>query len=278
MKSLSIYSFIFLSISALFGSCTRQAISISKDITFSTENKLKLDVYAPKKINTPKKVLVFIHGGSWKNGEKATYKFFGKGMSRKGVVTVVIDYRLYPLTTYEGMAADAATAIKWVKQNITVYGGDTNKIYVSGHSAGGNLAALVATDDHYFDALKMKNPIKGTILIDAFGLDMYKYLLKNESYEKEVYHSVFTNDTANWKLGSPAYHLHRGMPPFLMYVGGKTYPNIVTGSYDFLAALKKYQPDAYITTVPGKRHAGMIFSFLNPHKKAYKEIIDFMEK
>ena len=267
-----------LSIIILLTGCARLPISQKKDIIYDQNTKLGLSVYYPKKVEHPKDVFVFIHGGNWKNGDRFTYNFLGKGMARKGVVAVIIDYRLYPQTNYKGMAMDAVQSVKWVKENITGFGGDTNKIFVSGHSAGGHIAALIATDNHYFDSLKIQNPLKGAILIDPFGLDMNKYLHRNESYEREVYLSVFEKDSINWKNGSPTYHLHKGMPPFLMFVGGRTYPNIVNGSNDFMAALKPYQPDIFITKVPRKKHVGMIFSFANPRKKAYRQIIDFMDK
>lgn len=277
-----ISSFLFLAVFVtllILPACSFRSVKKSKNIIYSLESNLSLNVFSPKKVNTkePKSVFLFIHGGSWDAGKKSTYNFLGKGMARKGIVAVIIDYRLYPRTNYEGMAMDAATAVKWVKQNIATYGGDTSKICVSGHSAGGQIAALIATDNRYFDSLKIKNPIKGTILIDGFGLDMYKFF-KNYNYNKEVYQSVFTKDTMNWKNGSPIYRLHQGMPPFLMFLGEKTNSNIIIGNNDFLSEVKKYQPDATIRIVPRKRHLGMIFSFYNSQKKEYKQIIDFMEK
>jgi len=260
----------------LLSGCSFRSVSKSKNIVYNPEHQLQLNVFSPKKISNPKEVFVFIHGGNWQRGKKSIYNFLGKRMAKKNIVTVIIDYRKYPLAAYKEMTSDAASSIKWVKQNISTYGGDTNKIYISGHSAGGHLAALVATDEQYFNALNMKNPVKGVILIDAFGLDMYNYLMKEDNYKKEVYHSVFTKDPDTWKKASPIYHLHKDMPPFMIYVGGKTYPNIIKGSNDFLVPLKKYQASAGIITVKGARHIPMIFNFLNPRKKAYKEIIDFM--
>lgn len=197
-------------------------------------------------------------------------------MGRKGVVTVIIDYRLSPTTTYTGMTTDVAIALKWVKENITTYGGDNNKIFVSGHSAGGHLAAMVSTDNHYFDSLKIPNPICGTILIDAFGLDMYKFL-SNDQYEKDkTYYAMFSRNPEIWKQGSPIYHMREGMPPFLIYVGGKTYPSIKEGNIDFLKALKTYQPNTQVLTVKNKKHVAMISQFLNTGNRVYREIIDFM--
>ena len=162
----------------VFSSC---AVLKTKNIVYNKEHDLRLDVYSPKKVDKPKKVLVFIHGGNWVHGKKSIYKFFGKGFAKKGIVTVIINYRLSENVTYDSLTINSAMAVKWVKQNIGQYNGDTNSIFVSGHSAGGHLAALIATDDSYFNKLNIRNPIKGTILIDAFGLDMYTYLSTNKS-------------------------------------------------------------------------------------------------
>ncbi len=180
--------------------------TIYKDISYTgmpekpTEaDKHTLDIYAPKDRTTAKAVLVYIHGGSWNSGKKDTYKFFGKGFAKKGIVTVIINYRLTPEVNYFPMTTDCATAVKWVYENIINYGGDPNKITVSGHSAGGQLAALITNDDHYFDLLNIKNPIKGCVLIDPFGLDMYNYFPTSQYKEDFSFKKKFTTNPEIWK-------------------------------------------------------------------------------
>ena len=271
--------FLYSLCTLLLSSCASLHMQQKKNIVYSKDQALTLNVYSPKrKTIETKNVLVFIHGGNWTSGKKSMYRFFGKGMAKKGIVAVVIDYHKYPTVTYPAMAMDAAQSLKWVKENISSFGGDTNKIYVSGHSAGGHLAALIATDKTYFDSIKINNPIKGCVLIDAFGLDMYSYLKREEKYKHDVYRSIFTKDENQWKKGSPFFYLHEGMPKFIMFVGGRTYPGIVNDSNAFLLELKKYQSDAQLITVPRKRHAGMIFSYINPRKISYGQILEFMKK
>ena len=266
--------FISLGFVLLFSNCVVK----NRNIVYSQEHKLKLDVYSPRKTDKPKPVLVFIHGGNWIHGKKSTYKFFGKGFAKKGIVTVIINYRLSPNATYVSLTTNSAKAVKWVKQNIKQYKGDTNNIFVSGHSAGAHLAALIATDNCYFNELKIKNPIRGTILIDAFGLDMYSYLTNAKTDYSTRYYPLFSKDPETWKKGSPIFHLHKGMPPFLMFVGTKTVPTIMEGTTEFLKALQPYQPGAPLVIVKGKHHVGMIFQFLNKHNKAYKNIINFIKQ
>lgn len=257
-------------------SCSIKPVAKTKNVTYDTVHHLQLDVYAPRKIKEPKKVLIFVHGGNWIHGKKSIYRFFGNGMARKGVISVVVNYRLSPYANYEGMANDVAKAVAWVKANCKAFGGDTNNIYISGHSAGGQIAALVATDNSYFEKQHLANPIKGTVLIDAFGLDMYRYFSVSENPKDTMYKRVFSNDPDNWKKASPAYHLKKEMPHFLMFLGGKTYPVIKQVNNEFYNEVLKYQPDTKLITVKGKHHVSMVFQFISPYAKAYRHILEFM--
>jgi len=263
-------------------SCAFKRVSRSKNITYlnadtaANRTSQELNVFAPRKPTTAKDVFVFIYGGTWNSGEKSLYNFLGNRMARKDVVTVVIDYPKSPQSNYDEMATDAAKAVKWVKENIAQYGGNPDKIFVSGHSAGGHLAALISVRDDYFSKLGITNPIKGTILIDAAGLDMYSFLKKENYPEDNTYIQTFTNNPDNWKAASPLYHLHKGMPPMLIYVGGRTYPSIKMGNELLVAGLKKLGYNPLYYTLKRKKHKPMITQFLNSGNKRYKEITRFM--
>lgn len=270
--------FLLSGICLFFSGCLLKPVSKVKNVVYDEQLNLKLDVFAPRKREKQADVLVFIHGGNWRAGTRGFYRFFGKGMARKGIVSVVIDYRLNKLTDYKGMAADAAGAIKWVKQNISGFGGDTGRIFISGHSAGGAIAALVSADPFYFKEQQIPNPVKGLILIDAFGLDMYSYLKHSTNKRNKIYYPTFTNNPEVWKKASPAYYLTENFPPVLIFVGGKTYPVIKRDNERFLAELKKYRPEADLIIVNGKRHLGMIGRYHKPRSKGYREILDFLKK
>lgn len=260
----------------LLNGCYPYKVKRSKNLVYDQKESLLLDVYSPQKVQDPKEVLVFIHGGNWIHGSKSIYKFFGRGFARKGIVTVVINYRKEKVTTYDTMAMRSAMAVKWVKEHIPHYKGDTNKIFITGHSAGAHLASLIAMDQHYFKQLGVKNPIKGIILNDAFGMDMHIFLSQSVNTKDTLYYKVFTNKQENWKKASPATYINESTQPFLILMGSKTYLSIKTGTAHFMKLLQPHQPDVKLIIVKGRRHAGMIFQFLGPHNAAYKEIIDFM--
>jgi len=262
--------------------CAFVRVKRSKDIVYLKASSIThhpeelLNVFAPRRHKKAEPVFVFIHGGNWTSGKKSLYSFLGNRMARKHVVTVIIDYPLSPLARYDDMALDAATAVKWVKENIASYGGDPDGIFVSGHSAGGHLAALIGIRNQYFEELHIPNPIKGLILIDAAGLDMYRYLKKIDYGPNNSYLNIFTKDPDTWRKASPLYNLHKDMPPMLMYQGGRTYPSIALGYRTFIASLKQYQPDPNFRILKGKKHILMITQFLNPYNPRYKEIVHFM--
>jgi acetyl esterase/lipase len=118
--------------------------------TFDPANGLKLDVWAPEGDSAAKRpVMVFFYGGGWANGERAHYEFAGRAFAAQGFVTVVPDYRKVPKVRFPAFNQDGAAAIKWVRDNIARFGGDPEKIAVSGHSAGAYIAIMLALDPRY---------------------------------------------------------------------------------------------------------------------------------
>jgi len=288
MNSRALYQYFKFSIAFCFGiiiysSCAFRTIKRAKGIEYfkadSVRNitKQQLNVFSPGKQNEKKDVLIFIHGGNWNSGKRSLYNFLGTRMARKGIVTVIIDYPLSPKATYKEMALVSAASVKWVKENISAYGGNPEKIFISGHSAGGHLAALVSLDNEFFDSLHADNPIKGTILIDAGALDMYTYLKQENFDEGHTYLKTFTTDPNIWRKASPVYYLHQGMPLFLVYQGGKTYPFIKETNEIFMSKLLPLAPSTNYHILKGKKHVAMITQFFNPWNPRYKEIINFME-
>ena len=254
----------------------RKTASVTYQAATSQFPEQQLDVYAPRKVKSPRPVLVFIHGGNWNSGHKKQYWPMGRNFARKGVVTVVIDYPLSPAANYDDMAKASAKAVQWTVENIGKYGGDTSRLFLSGHSAGGHLAALIGMDDAYFKALGMKNPTTGLVLVDAAGLDMYGYLLEKKYDADNTYIKTFTNDPKEWKKASPMYHIGKNMPPMLIYRGGETYESIIKGTNAFMDDYRKFVPNPRYQVLEGKKHVPMIVQFFFPWNRHFPEIVEFM--
>jgi arylformamidase len=118
--------------------------------TLKSISKPSLNIFTPKKISSKNNpVLVFVHGGNWNSGNKELYDFYGKNFAKKGITTVIVGYTLSPEADYKEMATQVAEAIKWIQKNIAEYKGDPEKLFLTGHSAGGHLVALAVMNEEY---------------------------------------------------------------------------------------------------------------------------------
>lgn len=264
-------------------SCSLKRVQRSKEITYMENGFLQdlpekqLNVFAPKNAKGKHPVMIFIHGGSWNSGNKDVYNFLGSRLARKGIVAVIIDYPLSPDYQVHDMAKASAQAVNWTSENINSYGGDPDRIFVSGHSAGGHLASLISVRNEYFDTLGVENPIVGTILIDAAGLDMY-WFLNEMNYEPGTkYLRAFTDDPQVWKDTSPIYYLDEKDPPMLIMMGGRTLPGIEKTTERFLEELQKIEPNPNFHLQKRKKHIPMIAQFFYTPNRVYKWIEEFME-
>lgn len=254
---------------------------------FSPERH-RLDVYQPRnggsrnggsrqRSRALRPVVVFIHGGNWDSGNKNLYSFIGRRLARQGVVAVIINYRLAPDVLVPCMADDAARAVLWTTKNIANFGGDPNRIFTMGHSAGGGLAALLAAKDELFTRLGLsRNPVKGAILDDPAGLDMYDYLQKMEYVNDQQYLVPFGKDPAVWRSVSPMYFIGKDSPPMLLYTGERTYPSIINSTAKFDKKLQEFGVTHNYSVLPGKKHVGMATQLFWKKNIIYRDLLKFV--
>lgn len=120
------------------------AVSAKQDLAYGDDYWQKLDVFAPKGDHKDLPIVLFFHGGGWTHGYKEWCGFMAPALTAAPAIFVSASYRLIPHTDYDGVLADARAALAWVHQNIAAYGGDPGRIWVGGHSAGGQIASLLA--------------------------------------------------------------------------------------------------------------------------------------
>lgn len=270
---------IILSLFMIFSitSCVTKKIKNVSYLESENSNNTQptLNIFTPRSSKkTNNKVLLFVHGGNWNSGDKKIYGFLGKNFAKKGITTVIVGYTLSPKSNYNDMAIEVAKAVEWTKDNISKYKGNPNEIFLTGHSAGGHLVALVGTNPKY---LKDNSIIKGIILNDAAGLDMKHYLEEFPPTQEDNYLATWTSNPETWKDASPIYFLDKNSPPFMIYTGGtKTYQSIQVTNERFLKELHKFQPNVQ-PIVLNKKHIPMILQYFFPWSKRYNEVIDFMK-
>jgi acetyl esterase/lipase len=205
-----------------------KAYDVKRDIPYAdpAHERQVLDVYSPKKAkNLP--VVFWIHGGGWQTGDKTRVQIKPKAFVNKGFVFVSTNYRLLPKVDMGTIVRDVARSVRWVHDHIAEYGGDPKRLFVMGHSAGAQLAALVCTDGRYLKAEGLPlTIIKGCVPVDGDTFDVPAIIETAETRRrvhglpqaKYGHREKFGNDPAKHRDFSAVTHVARdkGIPPFLI--------------------------------------------------------------
>ena len=200
---------------------------VTRDIPYAKAHERQvLDVHAPAGAkNLP--VVFWIHGGGWQTGDKSMVALKPKAFMEAGFVFVSINHRLLPTAAMEDITRDVASALGWVHKNIAAHGGDPARVFVMGHSSGGQLAALMCVDDRYAKAEGFPlTVIKGCVPVDADTFDIPAIIEVAETRAR-VHHlplptyghrKKFGDDPAKHHDFSAVTHVARnkGIPPFLI--------------------------------------------------------------
>src|SRR5580704_10383762 len=185
-----------------------------------------LDVYAPPKAkNLP--VVFWIHGGGWQGGDKTDVQVKPQVFADKGFVFVSTNYRLLPSVDMGTINRDVAKSIRWVHDHIAEYGGDPKRLWIMGHSAGAELAALICTDERYLKAEGLSLAIiKGCVPVDGDTYDIPAIIEVAETRwrvhglpkAKFGHREKFGNDQEKHRDFSAVTHVakDKGIPPFLI--------------------------------------------------------------
>jgi acetyl esterase/lipase len=190
----------------------RDGITLARDIAYADGPRRTLDVYAPRPAATPAPVLVFFYGGGWTSGSKAMYRFVGAAMAARGVLVVIPDYRLYPEVRFPAFIDDAAAAVAWAHANAPGFGGDPHRLFLMGHSVGGQIATLLALDGGYLRSvgLSAERDVCGVIGLAA----PYDFVPFDGTAAQAI-----LGPQAGSKRSQPIDHVSASAPPMLLLAG-----------------------------------------------------------
>lgn len=191
----------------------RQSLDIAYANTDGGNPHLQsLDIYYVDSHSPRRPVMLFVHGGGWIGGDKADVAAKPEFFVRAGYVFLSINYRLSPQAKFPANVQDVATAIVWTARNIARYGGDPERIYLLGHSAGGHLVTLVATDERYLQEQGSGlNIIRGVVSLDTAGYDLSIFASRCKNHAlPEPYSIAFGQDPTIWKHASPVTYIRAG--------------------------------------------------------------------
>ena len=194
------------------------------------------------------RVLLFWHGGGWTSGYKEWMAFMAPAFNAAGVTFVSAGYRLAPQHVFPAALDDCVRAVEWVMRNIELHGGDSNALFIGGHSAGGHYAALISVDDEWLKRLGTPREIvRGCLPISAvFELGAESGLSMRPRF--------LGADPDNDARASPRMHLRGRPPPFLVAYGTRDFPHLIAQGARFAAALRDMGADVEEQPLPERTH------------------------
>ena len=247
-----------------------------------------LDIYTPGKANDEHlPVILWIHGGGWQVGDKSDVALKPKVLTERGFVFVAPNYRLLPDVTMDVLTRDVAASLGWVHRNIARYGGDPQRIFVGGHSAGAQLAALICTDDRYLKEQNVSfDVLKGCVPVDGDTYDIPKIIMTAEHRQTLYGGKMFTFGHRQKFGNDPEKHIDfsavshvakdKNIPPFLLlYFPGN--PDTRAQARRLQSVLKESEIPAMAYGKRNSNHSQLNNDLGKPDDAATQELYKFID-
>lgn len=221
----------------------RSTLKSCLDVSYGSSPREILDIYPAVQEGGP--VLVYYHGGYWRGGSKEDNCGFAPAFVKRGVNVVIVEYDLCPRVTVTEIVRQARASLAWVYRNIAGFNGDPTKLYISGHSAGGHLAALILGHDWEREGLP-RNLVKGaTVTSGVYDLEMVMHIGVNDEIR-------MTPELV--KENSPFLHPPLPACPVIVGVGGAEPEGWQRMSEEFFQLCRERGLDCRYLVVAGANH------------------------
>lgn len=225
------------------------------DQAYGPEARQRLDVYRPRAVRQGAPVVVFLYGGRWQSGSKDEYRLLGDALTRRGMVAVVPEYRLYPAVRFPGWVQDAARAVRWAHDNAARFGGDPDHLIVVGHSAGAHTAVLLGLDERWLREA-------GVPAGEVRGFAALAGPVDTVWTDPDV--QALMGPPAGWPGTYPATHIDGTEPPLLLLHGADDGTVSPGSSLRLAARVRERGGCARAVVYRGVGHVGIIVAAAVP--------------
>ncbi|HYN38570.1 MAG TPA: alpha/beta hydrolase [Rhodospirillales bacterium] len=237
--------------------------SAQRDIDYGPDVRQRLDVYTPSGLRTaartPAPVVVFFYGGSWSGGRRAWYRFVGEAFTRRGYIVVIPDYRVYPEVRFPTFVEDGAAAVAWVRTHAADFGGDPDRVFLMGHSAGAHIAALLVTDRRYLAAQGIdERAVRGMIgLAGPYAFDPSQY-----ASTRPIFASAPEIESTQ-----PVSFVEGGEPPMLLLHGASDRTVFPVNSFALADRIRATGGTVDVIEYRGMGHIRIVLELARPFRR-----------
>jgi acetyl esterase/lipase len=251
-------------------------VKVSKDVNYGSDPKQKLDVFQPEgKVGVP--ILVFIHGGAYVRGDKTVneqiYANITYYFARKNILGINATYRLAPAAPWPSGAEDVRNVVTWLKKNAPQYGGDPNRIFLFGHSAGATHIASYVFDKSLQPA--EGHGVSGAILMSG------RYRLEYDPSDPNAANmqAYFGKEANQYPTRSPITHVPKSSIPVFLVIAEYDNPGLDVLGAELLAEVCARDGKCpRFLRMSDHSHFSQFAHFNTADEELGKEIIDFMAK
>jgi acetyl esterase/lipase len=210
-------------------------------LAYGDDPKQKLDLYLPKDKVAGASTFIFLHGGGFREGDRAQYGWIARPFAAHGILTIVASYRLTPAFHYPAQPDDARAILAWAYRNIKSYGGDPARLYIGGHSAGAILSAFVSVKRDWLSRMSLPpDLIKGFVPVSG------SYDMRSND------RSEYLPDPATRADASPLLSADMPLPPAIVSVGSPE--RQLAGSRAFADHLRAHGGKVELLVLDGLEH------------------------
>ncbi|AOJ47538.1 alpha/beta hydrolase [Burkholderia thailandensis] len=233
------------------------------DIAYGAGPRRALDIYLPADRCAPTAggglpIVVFFYGGSWRRGRRGDYRFVGEALASRGCVVAIPDYRLYPDAVFPDFVEDAAAAVRWACDHAAELGADPRRVYVTGHSAGAQIATLLATDGRFLRAHGLdKRDLAGVVGLAG----PYDFLPLNDATLERIFPEPVRD------ASQPIRFVDGSEPPMLLASGLRDATVKPGNTARFAARVAAAGGAVQVRLYPGIGHALLVGAFGLPLRR-----------
>lgn len=248
---------------------TRRTLRNRLDIPYGDAPRQRLDLFFPPGEADDLPVHMFIHGGYWRGQVKEDYAVVADGITAAGAIAAIVEYTLMPGNRMADLVREAREAIAWIADNAADFGGDSNRITASGHSAGGHLVTYLASRSPHERAFPA-TPLRAVASLSG----IFDLRPITTSYLQPELH-LTAEEVAHW---SPIEAVPSPNTHYEIIVGHDETPPFHQQAQDFAYVLDRHGVSHERFTAPGKSHMSVLRDFARPNSPTWAVLRDVIAR